>query len=275
MLAEIKVLGPLEVTIAGRSVLPTAIKPRQVLAMLAINAGTVVTNATLMQEIWGNRPPRTAAGTLQTYMLQLRRRLRYALPEDATQSSKDLLVTKQTGYLLNVPREAIDAVHYERLAATGRTAAAAGDYAAADRILTRALSMWRGPALVDLPTGAQLEIEAIRLEETRLADVSVRIDADLCLGRHNQLLGELAALCARHPFMENFCAQRMLALYRSGQQGRALDVYHSMRVTIDEQLGVSPSPRLRQLFQLMLTDDPIVSDPRFVITTWSPSAAAG
>lgn len=205
MLAEIRILGPLDVTIAGVSVVPTASKPRQVLALLAINAGNVVTNTALMQEIWGNRPPRTAAGTLQTYMLQLRRRLRSALPEDAQQSSKDVLVTKQTGYLLNAPRDAIDAVRYDRLAAVGRSAAAAGDYATADRILTKALSMWRGPALVDITAGSQLEIEAMRLEETRLADVTLRLDADLYLGRHNHLLGELAALCARHPFMENFC----------------------------------------------------------------------
>ncbi|HEV2781531.1 MAG TPA: AfsR/SARP family transcriptional regulator [Actinophytocola sp.] len=275
MLAEIRILGPLEVSIAGRSVVPTASKPRQVLAMLAINAGSVVTNAALMEEIWGNRPPRSAAATLQTYMLQLRRKLRDALADESGTSSKDILVTKQTGYLLNVPPDAIDAVRYDKLAATGRNAAAAGDYPTAGKIITKALGMWRGPALVDITAGSQLEIEAMRLEEIRLADVTLRIDADLYLGKHHQLLGELAALCARHPFMENFCAQHMLALYRSDQQGRALEVYHSMRVTMSEQLGVDPSPRLRQLYQLMLNSDPAVDDTKFVINAWSPPTLAG
>lgn len=274
MLAEIKILGPLEVLVAGVSVVPTAGKPRQVLAMLAINAGSVVTNAALMEEIWGNRPPRSAAATLQTYMLQLRKKLQDALATGATQTPKNVLVTKQTGYLLNMPTEAIDAVRYERLAATGRNVAAAGDYPTAGKIIAEALGMWRGPALVDITAGSQLEIEAMRLEEVRLADLALRIDADLYLGRHRQLLGELAALCARHPFMENFCAQHMLALYRSDQPARALEVFHATRATMSQQLGVDPCPRLRQLYQLMLAGDQSVADPRFVINAWSPSTLA-
>lgn len=273
MLAEIRILGPLEVSIGGESIVPTASKPRQVLAMLALNAGNVVTSAMLMEEIWGNRPPRSATATLQTYMLQLRKNIKRALGDDS-HSSKEVLVTKQTGYLLNIPRESIDAVRYDRLAARGRSAAASGDYATAGRIITEALGLWRGPALVDITAGSQLEIEALRLEEIRLADLTLRIDADLYLGRHNQLLGELAALCARHPFMENFCAQHMLALYRSDQQGRALEVYHTTRTTMSEQLGVDPSPRLRHLYHLMLTGDPVVDDPKFVVNSWSPSSMA-
>ena len=275
MLADIKILGPLEVTIAGVSIVPTASKARQVLALLAVNAGNVVTNTALMQELWGGLPPRTAVTTLQTYMLQLRKRLQHALAGDTDLSSKDVLLTKPTGYMFSVPAQAIDALRYDRLAAAGRNAAAAGDYPTAGRIITKALSMWRGPALVDIAAGPQLEIESIRLEETRLADVTLRIDADLYLGRHNHLLGELAALCARYPLMENFCAQHMLALYRSEQPGRALEVYHAMRITIGEQLGVDPSPRIRQLHQLILTGDPVVDDRRFMINTWSPSALAG
>jgi DNA-binding SARP family transcriptional activator len=275
MLAEIKVLGALEVSIAGVSVVPTASKPRQVLAMLGVNAGSVVTNAMLMEEIWGDRPPRSGAATLQTYMLQLRKKVESALTGDAQRSSKDVLVTRPTGYLFNVPAEAIDAVRYERLAASGRTAAATGNYTRAGQILAEALALWRGPALVDITTGSQLEIESMRLEEIRLADLALRIDADLFLGRHRQLLGELAALCARHPFMENFHAQYMLALYRSDQQGRALEVFHAARVTMNEQLGVDPSPRLRKLYQSMLVADSAVADPRFVINAWAPSRMAG
>ncbi|MGH3760489.1 AfsR/SARP family transcriptional regulator [Actinophytocola sp.] len=269
MRAEVKVLGALEVVFDGVSVVPTASKPRQLLAMLALNVGRVVTSSTLMEELWGTNAPRSAPTTLQTYVLHVRKLIRGALPENP-EAALEILATRHTGYVLRIDPDLADVVRYDRLAAEGRAAGAAGDYVRSGRLLCAALAMWRGPVLVDVAAGPQLEIETMRLAESRLTDLTLRIDADLYLGRHHQLLGDLAALCARHPYMENFRAQYMLALYRSGRPGQALAVYHDMWTTIRDQLGVDPSRRLRQLHQAMLAGDQIVEDPRYMINNWAP-----
>lgn len=274
MRAEIKVLGALEVTFDDVSVVPTASKPRQLLAMLALNVGRVVTTSTLMEELWGTNAPRSAPSTLQTYVLHVRKLIRGALPGDP-EAAREVLATKHTGYVLALEPELVDAVRYDRLAAAGRAAGSAGDYERAGGLLSAALGLWRGPVLVDVVAGPQLEIESMRLAESRLTDLTLRIDADLYLGRHHQLLGDLAALCARHPYMENFRAQYMLALYRSGRPGQALEVYHEMWATIRDQLGVDPSPRLRHLHQAMLSGDRIVDDPRYLVNNWAPDAIVG
>lgn len=274
MRAEINVLGALEVSVEGTSVVPTASKPRQLLAMLAMNVGRVVTSTALMEELWADSTPRSAPSTLQTYVLHVRKLIRGALPPGREHLAREILSTSHTGYSLHVERDAVDSVRYDRLAAAGRTAGAVGDYAEAERLLSRALGLWRGPVLVDVMAGPQLEIETMRLAESRLTDLTLRIDADLYLRRHHQLLGDLAALCARHPYMENFRAQYMLALYRSGRPGQALEVYHDMWSTIRDQLGVDPSPRLRRLHRAILTGDPVIDDPRFMVNTWASDAIA-
>lgn len=274
MRAEINVLGALEVAIDGVSVVPTAAKPRQLLAMLAINVGRLVTTNALMEELWGDNAPRSATSTLQTYVMHVRRLIREALPDSEQDQARVILATRHTGYVLQFDPDVVDAERYYRLASAGRAAGAAGDYVEAERLLSEALAAWRGPMLVDVVAGPQLEIEAMRLAESRLADLTLRIDADLFLGRHHQLLGDLAALCARHPYMENFRAQYMLALYRCGRPGQALKVYHDMWATIRDHLGVDPSPRLRQLHQAMLSGDPIVEDPRFMVNSWTADAYA-
>lgn len=274
MRAEIKVLGALEMTVDGTSVVPSASKPRQLLAMLAINTGRVVTTTTLMEELWGSNSPRSASGTLQTYVLHLRKMIRKALPDGQEHLAREILATRHTGYLLQVEPEATDLVRYGRLASVGRAAGAAGDFVKAERLLSEALGMWRGPVLVDVTAGPQLGIESTRLAESRLTDLTLHIDAMLYLGRHHQVLGDLAALCARHPYMENFRAQHMLALYRSGRQGQALEIYHQMLATIRDQLGVDPSPRLRQLHRAIVIGDAIVEDPRFMVNAWAPDAIA-
>lgn len=271
---EINVLGPLQVSISGTQLVPTAAKPRQLLALLAINSGRVVTSASLMDEIWGTHTPQRAPSTVHTYVLHIRRMIKQALAGDPARTSKDVLITKQTGYLLDVDPSVIDAVRYERLAAAGRAAGAAGDFAKAGDLLTEALGLWRGPVLVDVATGTQLEIEVTRLSENRLSDLTLRIDADLFVGRHQQLLGELAALCAQHPYMENFRAQYMLALYRSGRPSQAMETYREMWATVREQLGVEPGPRLRQLHQALLSGETYTDDPEFLINIWAPTALA-
>ncbi|WP_260191131.1 AfsR/SARP family transcriptional regulator [Actinophytocola gossypii] len=251
----------------GESIVPTASKPSQLLAMFALNAGRVVSTTALTEEIWEYKPPRSGVPTLHTYILKLRRKLQHALAGEGSIDSKDILITRRSGYLLNVAPESVDAFRYEQLSATGRDAVNAGDHETASRALGEALRLWRGPALADVPTGPQLAIEAMRLEETRLGDLHLRIEADLRLGRHHQLLGELAMLCARHPLLENFCTQHMVALYRSGRQSQALEAYRRLRTAMVEQLGVEPSARVRQVHHAVLTGHAVMDDSNFVFTS--------
>lgn len=270
MTIDIKVLGPLEATAHGVSIVPSARKQRQVLALLALNPGHVVTSDTLIEEIWDDRPPGVPLGTLQTYILHLRRNLTQALAGDDDVSSKDVLLTSPGGYTLDVPSDTVDAIRYERLLSAGRRAVNNGDYQLAARKLGEALDVWRGRALIDVTMGPVLQVERTRLEESRLCTLDLRIDADLRLGRHRLLLDELAALCARHPWFENFHAQYMLALHRSGLQWRALEVYRRLYASAGKQLGIDPSRHLRQLHQAILADDPVVNDPTFVVSDlWS------
>ncbi|MEG8279687.1 AfsR/SARP family transcriptional regulator [Streptomyces sp. AHA2] len=253
---EIQVLGPLSADVNGISIVPTAGKPRQLLALLAFYPGRVMTVPTLMEEIWGTDMPQSAMTTMQTYILQLRRRLGTAMGPDAPGTAKEVLATRHGGYLLQVPPESVDVHRYEQLATAGQSAFEDGDDARAAGLLRDALAMWQGPALVDVRVGPILEIEVLRLEESRLGTVERRIDADLRLGRHAELIAELTDLVARHPQHEGLHSQAMVALYRSGRQATALDVYRRLRGRLIEELGVEPSPQLQRLHQAMLTVDP-------------------
>lgn len=252
---EIMVLGPLDAREGGRSVVPTAAKPRQVLSMLAMHVGDIVPVPSLIEELWGEKPPRSAMTTLQTYIMQLRRLITSALPDDGETSAKDVLHTRFGGYLLDIPTDGVDAYEFERLATAGERAFSLGDDAAASRLLRQAETLWRGGALVDVATGMPLGIEVVRLEERKLAVTETRIDAELRLGQHQMLLSELSMLTARHPMNESLCAKYMLALYRAGRQWKALEAYGKLRDTLVDELGVDPSSRMRQLHQLVLASD--------------------
>jgi DNA-binding SARP family transcriptional activator len=257
---DIAVLGALDVRENGVSVTPTAPKPRQVLALLALHADQVVPVATLIEELWGEQPPRSARTTLQTYVLQLRELISAAVerdPEGApARTAKDVLVTSPGGYLLNTSGGASDVREFERLAGTGYRAMDAGDFAGAARQLRDALSLWTGSALADVQTGAQLEMETRRLEETRLCALDQRIEADLRLGRHRELLGELTVLVSRHRTHENLHGQFMLALHRSGRRSEALDVYARLRTALVRELGLEPSAGLRRMQRSILMAGP-------------------
>ncbi len=255
---EINVLGPLEVNENGISIVPSAGKPRQILALLALRGERVVQAPTLMEELWADRIPRSAATTLQTYILQLRVKIAAAQPGELRRSPKDLLTTCFGGYLLKVGPERSDFQEFTAQAATGATAHEAGDYHAAAAILDRALRLWRGPALVDVPAGRILEREVLGMEETRMRALEQRINADLRLGRHAALLPELLMLVAEHPMHESFCAQFMLALYRVGNVWRALEAFRRLRATLVEELGIEPSARLRRLHQAILVENPLL-----------------
>jgi DNA-binding SARP family transcriptional activator len=252
---EIKVLGPLTAHEHGVSVVPSAAKPRQILALLALHSDHVVTVPTLMAEIWGERIPRSASTTLQTYILQLRRKIAATLAGDPARDAKDVLVTQFGGYLLRVLPGQVDVQEFEQLVADGRLAFDAADYRTASRLLGDALALWQGPALVDVRAGSMLELEVLRLEENRMAALERRIDADLRLGRHAEVVPELRVLTARHPMHERFCAQLMVALHRSGGSWRALEAYQRLRGALVTELGLEPSPSLRQLHHAVLSGD--------------------
>ncbi|MDQ1016509.1 AfsR/SARP family transcriptional regulator [Streptomyces afghaniensis] len=253
---EIQLLGPLGANIKGESIVPTAGKPRQVLALLALHPGRVLPVSTLMEEVWGTEPPASALTTLQTYILQLRRRLGTAMGPDASGTAKGVLATRHGGYVLQAGPECTDVHEYERLVAAGQNAFEQNGDEQASALFGRALSLWQGPPLVDVRLGPILEIEVMRLEESRILTTERRIDADLRLGKHSRLIAELFDLISRHPQHEGLHSQAMVALYRSGRQASALDVYRKLRTRLIEELGVEPSPQLQRLHQAILTVDP-------------------
>ncbi|MET8845270.1 AfsR/SARP family transcriptional regulator [Streptomyces rubiginosohelvolus] len=257
---DIAVLGALDVRENGVSLTPTAPKPRQVLAMLALDADQVVPVTTLIEELWGERPPRSARTTLQTYVLQLRELISTAIerdPEGApARTAKDVLVTLPGGYMLSTSGGASDVHDFERLAGMGYRAMDAGDFAGAARQLGDALALWTGSALADVQTGTQLEMETRRLEEIRLCALDQRIEADLRLGRHRELLGELTVLVSRYRTHENLHGQFMLALHRSGRRSEALGVYQRLRTALVREMGLEPSPRLRRMQRSILMAGP-------------------
>jgi DNA-binding SARP family transcriptional activator len=246
----------LDATLCGRSVLPNAGKPRQILALLALNAGSVLSVDTLMEEIWGQAPPRSARTTLQTYILQLRRTIDSALPAGSRRRAKEILATRHGGYLLQVEADNVDAAVYGRLSAEGNRAFERGQDKEATEAYRRALDLWRGPSLVDVRLGPYLESETARLEESRLGVLERKNEAGLRLGRHFDLLTELAWLVTRHPFHEGLYAQYMVALHRSGRSSQALDVFTLLRERLSDELGIDPSQRLRHLHRAILSGDP-------------------
>lgn len=262
---EIRVLGPLCGVVNGGSVVPSAGKPRQVFALFALYPGRVLPVSMLMEEVWRAELPPSAMTTLQTYIMQLRRCLGRALGAGGSERAKGVLATRHGGYVLQVPSESVDVFAYERLVGLGQEAFDRGEDERAASLFREALGLWEGPALVDVRLGPIMEIEVMRLEESRLVTVERRIDADLRLGRHAELISELVDLIARHPQHEGLHAQAMLSLYRSGRQASALDVYRRLRGRLIEELGVEPSPPLQRLHQAMLAVDPeldVVAGPR-------------
>ncbi|MCU4746994.1 MULTISPECIES: AfsR/SARP family transcriptional regulator [unclassified Streptomyces] len=244
-LLSVGLLGPLAPRLGRKPVRTSAPKQRQVLALLALNAGRVVTVPTLVDELWGDHPPRSYATTLQTYILQLRNAL--AAVDRGDLGARQLLSTGRHGYQLEADTCETDVEVFHRRVRAGRAAAEAGDHGRASAELDRALGLWRGSALVDVRLGRVLEIEASSLEEHRLRALESRIEADLRLGRHADLLGELTFVAAKHPMNETLCAYLMTALYRAGHVGRSLQAFHRLRAALNRELGIEPCQRLQRL----------------------------
>src|SRR5215207_4488664 len=238
---DFRLLGPLEVFEDNRSLALGGVKQRSVLAVLLMHANELVTADQLIDEIWGGTPPAKAVKNIQVQVSRLRKVL-----------DSGRVTTGPGGYVLHLEPHESDVARFERLAAE---AAGAPPQPAADR-LSEALGLWRGPALADLAYEGFAQPEIARLEEMRLAVLAQRIDADLALGRHAELVGELEALVARHPLQERLRCQLMLALYRSARQAEALEAYRSARRKLSEELGLEPSEQLKQLEQAILRQDP-------------------
>ncbi|WP_143220597.1 AfsR/SARP family transcriptional regulator, partial [Actinomadura sp. CNU-125] len=243
-----QVLGPLEVRSESRDVTPSAPKVREVLALLLLHHDHIVQSRTLIDELWGQEPPPSALATLQTYIYKLRKILAVETPQDA-------LRTKAYGYVMTVSPDDLDHLRFERLLAEGQADFEAGRTERATAVLGRALDLWHGPALADVDCGPILSAEATRLNERRLRALEMRVDADLLLGRHQELISELRRLTSAHPLHEVFHAKLMMALYGSGRRSEALDVYQELRNTLVEELGLEPSGSLVRLHQSLLSSD--------------------
>src|SRR5262245_41105184 len=242
---EFGVLGPLAAWHDGRELELGSPKQRATLAVLLLRANAFVATATVVDQLWGERPPARAVKTVQVYVSGLRKLL-----------GENVIDTRPAGYRMHVGQGALDLDRFEELLARGRTLLASGAAADAAAALRDALALWRGPALADLQDESFARDETGRLEELRLVALTERIDADLALGRHAELVPELEALVREHPLRERLRELLILALYRTGRQADALAAYHDARTTLADGRWLDPGASLRQLEKSILVQDP-------------------
>jgi DNA-binding SARP family transcriptional activator len=247
---EFRILGPLEVWRKGRPVHIGGAKERALLALLLLHAGEPVSVDHLIDELWGDSPPATARKSVQVRVAGLRRALH-----------GDALLTRGDGYLVRLEPNQLDLHRFEQLLSDGRHALAAGAPSAAVATLDGALALWRGRALADFTYESFAQPAIARLEELRVRAFELRIEAQLELGLHARVIGELENLVAAQPFRERLRGQLMVALYRDGRQAEALDVYRLTRKELVAELGIEPSPMLQQLQQAILRQDPSLEGP--------------
>jgi DNA-binding SARP family transcriptional activator len=245
---EFGLLGPLVVGAGGSRVPVSAGKQRVLLAALLLRANQVVSAAELAEAVWEGNPPETARVTLQNYV----KRLRQALGP----GGYERIVTRPAGYLIEVGPGELDVTRFGELEQAGRAAARDAAWADAVAQLGAALALWRGEPLADVPSHVLTQAEVPRLAEMRLGALEARIDADLHLGRHREVIAELQALIAAEPLRERLHELLMLALYRSGQRDTALAAYRYIRRQLIDEIGIEPSPGLRELNQRIRRSDP-------------------
>jgi YVTN family beta-propeller protein len=246
---EFRILGPLEVVEGGQPLALAVGKQRSLLAILLLHANEVVSRDRLIDELWGEHAPASAAKSIQIYVSQLRK----ALDEGAAR-----LVTRPNGYELEIAPDELDLRRFEDLVEEARRAPPTE---AAEKFRA-ALALWRGPPLADFGYEPFAQAEIARLEELRLTVVEERIAADLAVGRQPDLVGELEGLVGAHPLRERLRGLLMLALYRSGRQAEALQVYQQTRETLVEELGLEPGRELQELEQAILRQDPSLDGPK-------------
>ncbi|HEV2919688.1 MAG TPA: BTAD domain-containing putative transcriptional regulator, partial [Actinomycetota bacterium] len=245
-------LGPLEARQRERPLRLGSIKHRMLLAKLLLHPNQVVSTEELIVAVWGEEPPPTVKQSLQNHVAALRKAI-----EDGNGAGPRTLVTRDPGYLLQIDPERLDLHRFQRLDHEGREALAAGDPARAADLLRQALALWRGPALADVAASADIAWpELVGVEELQVASTEARIEAELALGRHHELVAELEALVRLFPLREHLHGQLMLALYRSGRQADALAAYRAARKVLVDELGIEPSVGLQRLEQAILAQDP-------------------
>jgi DNA-binding SARP family transcriptional activator len=242
---EIRVLGPLEVHGPNGPVTIASGKQRAILALLALNVGEVVGGQRLIDELWGESPPPTAGHAVQVHVSGLRQKL-----------GADVLETRANGYRLRPDGITVDLARFEVLVTEALAASSAGNANIAAARFRDALAMWRGGALADLENEQAARAERTRLDELRELILERRIDADLACGRHLEVIPDLRRAIAESPLREGPYARLMVALYRSGRQAEALDIYHQARSILDSELGVEPGPELERVQRAVLAHDP-------------------
>nr|WP_241265462.1 AfsR/SARP family transcriptional regulator [Streptomyces boncukensis] len=234
---------------------PTPRKLRELLALLLLNANRVVVADDLVEQMWNSAPPRTAKTALQVYICRLRRHL--SVHEgSAERDASTRLVTAPSGYILAVQEHELDLARFEALCSAARRAECAGDIERASLLFGRALGLWRGPALADITGPAELNAEAGRLNEARLAAQEQHIAMDLLLGRYGTTIPRLTELIKRQPLREGLHEQLMIAQYHCGRTAEALETYRAVRSALVEELGLEPGARLKSLQQAILNRDP-------------------
>jgi YVTN family beta-propeller protein len=251
---EFCVLGPVEVCDSGGNLPLGGPKQRALLADLILNAGTVVSAARLIDDLWGDTSPATAGHTVETYIARLRRVLRDG-------SRPEVLLTRPPGYLLDVEPGHVDAFRFGQLVKDGTAAAGRGDHKEASALLRAGLALWRGQALADVTDVPFARVAARQLADQQLLALEQRIDSDLQLGRARDLIPELEALVVSHPYHEPFHRQLMVVLYRSGRQSDALGAFRRARSLLADELGIEPGPDLRRTEQAILRQDPGLEQP--------------
>jgi DNA-binding SARP family transcriptional activator len=246
---DFRILGPLEARVDGRALPLGSPKQRALLGLLLVHANETVSRDRLLDELWAETAPATVDSALHVYLSRLRRMLESA-------GAGGALERDTYGYKLYVGPEQLDEYRFENLVGEGSEALTAGEAALAADRLRKALALWTGPALADLQSERFAIAAAARLDERRLFALEQRLEADLALGRHLDLIGELEALAAQYPLQERLSGQLMLALYRSERQAEALQVYQATRRELAEQLGMEPGTALQRLERAILTHDP-------------------
>src|SRR5712691_739041 len=255
---EVLLLGPLEARRDGEPLRLGGLKPRMLLADLALHAGEVISVDRLIDDLWGERPPRSAPHAVEVNVSKVRAALGPAL------------VTRAPGYVLELPGERIDARRFAAGTAEG-TALVERDPATAGGILRDALALWRGPALADFAFEPFAQADIARLEELRQRCLEARVDADLAAGRDAELISELEALIRASPYRERLRAQLMMALYRGGRASDALALYRSTRQMLLDELAIEPGPELRSLEAAILRqDDSLLAAARATAVRLSP-----
>ena len=241
---EFRLLGPFEALREGVPLELGGLKQRALLALLLLSANEVVSRDRLIEDLWGEHPPKDAPHTVQVFVSRLRKSL-----------GAGVIETRAPGYVVRADTDELDLARFEGLQALGRGELERGWAVAAHRAFSEALSLFRGPPLADFSYEPWAEREVNRLEEARLSCLEERIAAELALGRHGTVLVELEHSVAEHPFREQLRGYFMLALYRSGRQADALESYNAARADLDSELGIEPSVELKTLHRRILNQD--------------------